>query len=115
MVTFHHCQPLATIHYSCFNYLKIFTTEELNFGWRCSFTVIHGHYIAIFRVFHPWSNLPSVLNQLRSDKTLYPNVLLANVTKRISHLVRAQNVPKNYHFLSRDTHTYACASGGKKC
>ena len=26
-----------------------------------------------------------------------------------------QNVPKNEHFLSPDTHTYVCVSEGKKC
>ena len=26
----------------------------------------------------------------------------------IIHLVRTQNVPKNEHFLSPDTHTYMC-------
>ena len=25
------------------------------------------------------------------------------------------NISKNEHFLSRDTHTYVCMSGGKKC
>ena len=28
---------------------------------------------------------------------------------------RYAKFPKNWHFLSPDTHTYECVSGGKKC
>ena len=30
------------------------------------------------------------------------------------HVVRTENFPKIQHFLPDDTHTYVCASGGKK-
>ena len=40
--------------------------------------------------------------------------MLFSILYGIIHLVRTQKFPKKIHFLSSDTHTYVCVSGGKK-
>ena len=38
-----------------------------------------------------------------------------NLKTGVSRKQSTPNFPKNKHFLSLDTHTYVCVSGGKKC
>ena len=40
---------------------------------------------------------------------------MANLKTSVSRKQNMPNFPKNENFLHPDTHTYVCASAGKKC